>query len=352
VVHGVLYGGADNQIVLVERTLTGAVSIRDTAFNPAEPILSDGGVPVINATVEILTPSGQTLRATEDRVVTSNRLGAGLYRFALPGSSLVAGGTYTLRIRTLEGDTVTATTTVPGRSVAGLSTVGFNRSRDTLDLRWAAVPRTRSYALRIDGPFGPFFLFTDSLHLRFNGELRNLFAENFPRVFIPGFRESLLIAAVDSNFYDYYRTQNDPFTGSGIISRVTGGIGFFGSMMSVVERNVDVTADRKDSVEGRFVYAPAPGTTGVPMATELSLFLESPALKPALPASLSGSYTTAARQIRGMLGVQLGSSISVALLAGQVASDTVAVFTGELRGDSLIGAYRNRSGTTIFVRAR
>ena len=81
-VHAVLYGSADDQVVLVERTLTGAVAINDSqTFNPAEPILSDGGVPIFNAIVEITTPTGQ--------VVRGSMKGAGVYRVPLPGASTV-----------------------------------------------------------------------------------------------------------------------------------------------------------------------------------------------------------------------------------------------------------------------
>src|SRR5262249_22663796 len=153
------------------------------------------------------------LRAVEDRDVSVKHEGSGVYRFALDGSSLQRGGTYTLRISTLDGDTLSATTTVPGCPatfnsclVSGSFSGTFNRSRDTMDLRWEPVLQSRTYALRIDNPFGPFFLFTDTAHLRLNGELRNLFADNLPRVFIPGFRETILLTAVDSNYYDYYRT--------------------------------------------------------------------------------------------------------------------------------------------------
>ena len=33
--------------------------------------------------------------------------------------------------------------------------------------------------------------------------------------------------AIDANIFDYVRTFNDPYTGSGIISRVQGGLGLF-----------------------------------------------------------------------------------------------------------------------------
>ena len=118
------------------------------------------------------------------------------------------------------------------------------------------MPNARSYAVRIESPFGPFFLFTDSPAIRLTGDLRNLFAGELQRVFIPGFRQDMIIAAVDSNFYDYYRTNNDPFTGAGIISRVNGGLGLFGSMVSINTGTISVTADQPSRSRDAFALTP------------------------------------------------------------------------------------------------
>jgi len=352
VVHGVLNTTANDQVVLLERSLSGTVRIRDTSFNPAEPILSDGGIPVIGAAVSLLTPTGQTITAFEDRTVAPSGTGAGVYRFRLPGSQLRTGERYQLLVRTAEGEQLSASTLIPGARIASPLTVSsFNRSRDTLELKWAAIPKARSYAVRIESPFGPFFLFTDSLRLRLTGELRNLFADDLPRVFMPGFEQALLVAAVDSNFYDYYRTQNDPFTGSGIVSRVQGGIGFFGSLVTIMTRALDVTADRARPIEGRFVYLPNVAGAARTAATEVSLYVESASAKSGLPAALSGKYTVPSLRTDGVLGTQLGETITLAFLANQSAYDTVAVFAGQLRGDTLVGAYRDRTGTAMFVKA-
>src|SRR5262245_55441946 len=71
VVHSVLNPLAGEQIVLVERTLTGSVNIPDTTFDPAEPILSAGGVAVSGATVEITDANGAVFRGVEDRSVSA-----------------------------------------------------------------------------------------------------------------------------------------------------------------------------------------------------------------------------------------------------------------------------------------
>jgi hypothetical protein len=356
VIHGVLNTTSADQVVLVERSLNGAKTIRNTGFNPADPIATDGGIPVSGATVELTTPAGVVVPGTEDRLILAGGAGAGVYRFRLPGSSLLLGQEYRLHVRTLEGEVVSAATTIPeSRPVLPVVFTSFNRGRDTLVLRWAAVPKARSYALRIESPFGPFFLFTDSLHYRLTGELRNLFADELPRVFVPGFEQPLLVAAVDSNFYDYYRTQNDPFTGSGIISRVRGGIGLFGALAPVATRLLSVTIDRQQAIEGRYVYATAVSTATPVYATEINLYVESPSPRSDVPAVLSGNYTAPpSRTPRsdGILGAQVGNTVALALLFNQSVFDTVNVFTGQLRGDSLVGSYKSRPGTAVFVKAR
>jgi len=67
---------------------------------------------------------------------------------------------------------------------------------------------------------------------------------------------------------------------------------------------------------------------------------------------LSGRYITGGPGARadGIVGEQSGSAVKLAFLLGQLASDTADVFTGELRGDTLIGTYRRTRGTSIFVR--
>ena len=355
VVHSVLNPLAGEQIVLVERTLTGSVNIPDTNFDLAEPILSAGGVPVSNATVEITDPNGVVYVGVEDRVVSQTGKGAGVYRVPLRGLSIVFGGRYTLRIRSQTGEEVTAATRVPsglGRASNGLTRI-LNRDHDAVFAQWAPNERARSYAVRIESPFGPFFLFTDSTAIRISGDLRNLFAGELQHVFIPGFRQEMFIGAVDSNFYDYYRTNNDPFTGAGIISRVNGGLGLFGSIVSLNTGTITVTADQNEPIEGRFRLVPATSNPSFP--TQLTLYVESPAAKPELPAALSGQYNVgnSATQVYGFVGRILGSDVTLALGGpNQLAGDTIEVWEGQLKGDTLRGFYRSSGIEAVFVKTR
>src|SRR4029079_6350333 len=194
--------------------------IPDTSFDSADPIVSAGGIPISGAIAEIIDSTGRVFRGVEDRTVNQNGKGAGVYRFPIAGNALVLGARYQLHVRTPTNEELTAFTRVPRPTTRlfGGVTRTFNRDHDGLFTQVNRAPLARSYAVRIESPFGPFFLFTDSLAFRITGDLRNLFAENFQRVLVPGFRQDAIIAAVDSNFYDYYRTNNDPFTRAGIIT--------------------------------------------------------------------------------------------------------------------------------------
>jgi hypothetical protein len=353
VVHAVLNPLANEQIVLVERTLTGSVNIPDTSYDPAEPILSAGGVPVSGATVEITDPSGAVYRGVEDRAVSASGKGAGAYRVALVGPTIVLGGRYTLRVRAPTGEELTATTRVPRatiRSQGGLKRA-LNRDHDALLASWVAVDGARSYAVRIESPFGPFFLFTDSTAIRISGDLRNLFSGELQRVFIPGFQQEMFIGAVDSNFYDYYRTNNDPFTGSGIISRINGGLGLFGSIVNLNTGSITVSADQTEPIEGRFRLVPSTSNPNLP--TLLTLYVESPPARSDLPTALSGRYNLGNSTVRGdgLIGRMFGGDITLALLANQMAGDTLEIFEGKVQGDTLRGLYKISGIEAVFVKA-
>jgi hypothetical protein len=100
VVHGVLNPSSSTQVVLLERTLTGTKNIPDTSFDATDPIVSAGGIPITGAIAQLIDSTGRLFQATEDLTALANGKGAGVYRFALPGTSLILGGRYQLRVRT------------------------------------------------------------------------------------------------------------------------------------------------------------------------------------------------------------------------------------------------------------
>jgi hypothetical protein len=84
---------------------------------------------------------------------------------------------------------------------------------------------------------------TSDRSVAITGDTRNLYTENLLRVFWPGFEQTLTVAAVDTNLYDYYRSRSDPFSGIGLINHVQGGLGLFGSVAVIERRVLDVTQD-------------------------------------------------------------------------------------------------------------
>ena len=348
VVHAVLNPTLLTQVVLVERTLTGTLPVQDSVFNPADPIRSDGGIPVSSASVVIIDSTGRELAGVEDRLNGGSR-GTGVYRINLT-SPLQPGGRYSLRVQTTQGETVTGETRLPRPVVAssGALTRTFNRDHDTLAIQWTSTPLSRAYAVRIESPFGPYFLFSDSTQLRIVGDARNPFANNLEHLFIPGFRQDIVVAAVDSNFYDYYRTNNDPFTGAGIINRLTGGLGLFGSLYPLTTGSLSVTADQDDPVEGRFRANPP--TADPQRISTLNVYLESKSTRSDLPDVLSGRYTTGSAVTNGIVGEMTGSRVTLVLVSNQLAHDTLDVFAGDLSSDgrTLTGTFRSR-GSTQFT---
>lgn len=354
VVHAVLNTSAPNQVVLLERTLTGSAPVIDSNFDAADPIVTGGGIPIDSALVEVVDSAGHAYVGVEDASLPGNAgLGRGVYRVPLPGFLLAGGGRYRLHIRTPQGEEAVAFTRVPRADVTSFGglTRTFNRDHDTLDIVWNRVANARTYTVRIESPFGPFFLFTDSLSLKIAGDLRNPFADKLQRVFVPGFRQDAVVAAVDSNFYDYYRTNNDPFTGSGIISRVEGGIGLFGALAVVNTGTINTVADQTDPIEGRF-RASATGNPQTTFANRITLYVESRATRAELPDALSGQYQVFGTNahVDGIIGQRSGNTIVLALLRNQRPGDTAAVFAGTLTGDTISGAYRGHAGPVVFVR--
>lgn len=352
VVHAVLDPGTLEQQVLVERSLSGAVNIVESQrFDSDDPINSGGGIPISGAQVTISGPDG-TLTGVEQPVegrppgYSSGRyiVAFGLGNFATP---LRRGARYQLRVRTPEGGEVTGTTVVPDINPVGIATRidVFNRDRDSVRITWRNVAGARSYLLRVESPYGAFLQFIDSTNVTLKGDVRNYFASSLQRVFIPGFRQRVTVAAVDSNFFDYYRTRNDPFTGSGIINNLTGGIGVLGAAVNIGSRTVDVVQDtREPAFEGLWDVVTSPR----PLVEVFRLYVETPGE----PSALSGWYARnrTGGTLEGLVGTRTNGRVVLEFLANQAAIDTVGVFSGEQRGDSLIGTFSGVSGRVVFLK--
>ena len=356
--HAVLSASAPTQVVLLERTRSGSVEVLAPPFDLADPVVSDEGIAETSAEVTLTTPAGQTVFAREDNTVRDDRKGAGIYRFSLPGGALARGGTYLLSVRTTVGEQLSAETVVPGGEVGDSVARVFDRARDTLLLEWPATPGARSYFVRVETPYGPRSFFTDSTRVRLGGELRNVDVDELPRVFIPGFAQAVTVSAVDSNYYDWYRTRNNELTGTGLISRVRGGLGVFGSLVRLQLHALRVVAPQREAAAGAFDFAGTPGEAQSTPYLALELYVESRATRADQSDAVSGRYRVRPRfgytgcMECGLLGTSRAGRVELAFLSGWTAADTVEVLTGEIRGDTLVGRYRGFGGTARFVMRR
>lgn len=227
IVQSVLDLGATNQYVLVQRTN----GLRASATF------------VSGATVTLRLPDGRAITAQEVRD-TSINLATGqkqislTYQFPLGrlGLALQPGGRYNLRVELPDGRVVTGATTVPNALPApdAATTQPFNLSRDTVRFAWRAVPAARGYALSITSNARTHTVLSDTT-IDFTTET---FRSADVGVFQTETTQHLVLSAVDTNFYDYFRSRTDEFTGAGLISHLQGAVGVFGSIVELDARTV------------------------------------------------------------------------------------------------------------------
>jgi hypothetical protein len=352
VVHGVLNPADTMQIVLIERTLTGAVATPIVLpFDAGEPINSDWGVAERAATTEIVAPDGTVTTGTEYSEcyqvppLLCRGNGAGVYKFFLRGSDLVPGGKYIFHATTTKGEVISAETIIPATPlVTATAADTFNRSVDTLALSWPASPRAPAYEVRVENPGGAWSSFTDSTRVALTGTLRNPDQARLPHVFIPGFRQLVTVTAVDANMYDYYRTSNNSFVGYGAVSRVSGAYGVFGSAVTVVRRNVTVTANQTRPVEGTWDAVDS-GLGYIYFTNHLNVYVESPAARKGDADAISGNYYNSAAFPSPMSGTFRDGVLSLVLGAGS-SGETLSL---QLRGDTLVGQY-SKGAPARFVK--
>jgi len=355
--HGVLSVTASSQVVLLERTRTGRVSLVAPPFDVGDPVVSDEGIAETGAQMTLVWPDGTTSIAKEDNTTRSDGKGQGIYRFAIDGGQLQRNATYRLTVRTTKGEVLTAETSVPGGAPAATaSSATMDRSRDTLVLTWPATPGARSYFVRVETPLGPRSFFTEGTQVQLPGLLRNTERDELPHVFFPGFDQAVTVSAVDSNYYDWYRTHNDALSGEGLINRVSGGLGVFGSLVRLRFDSLTIVAPQTRPVEGHYQFY---GTQAEALGTRylsFDIYVESPAARTDQSDALSGRYRPRPRidyfgcPVCGFLGTARDGHVELALLKDWSGADTVEVFNGQLFGDTLVGVFRFGGGPFRFVR--
>jgi len=239
VVHAVLDMGSRDQQVVLERTRTGEPQRRTS------PYLGSGD-PVVDAHITLTTPSGTVLTAIPDTATPTKGEQQGLYHIPLDvyGISLVPGGTYTLRIQLPSGEEASGSTTMPqALAVAPGDTETFDARHDSLRLAWAPVHGAAAHEVRIRSRFGAdaccfdvdYSAFADSTFVM-SGHATTLADDP---IFLTRSVVTATVAAVDGNYYEYFRVLSDPFVGAPP-SRLRGAVGVFGSLVVVRRRTLKV----------------------------------------------------------------------------------------------------------------
>jgi hypothetical protein len=311
---------------------------------------------VSGATVVVVSETGDSAVAREDLGQRTDGRGAGMYRFRNiatdegEGDSLVAivpGRRYTLHIRTTDDEVVTGSTLVPSATPVQVvsSARAFDRDVDSIFAFWEPVPDAVRYSLRVDGARGPFQLFVDSAEYLIAGSLRNTNVSGLPAVFFPGFDQRMTVGAVDRNYFDYYRSSNDPFTGSGLVTHLDGALGVFGAYVLVYNTRLTVSETFGDEAwEGDYDRQVPFGSAGEVPAT-FRIYLES---VDGPNQRFSGNWRSPVTgQLRGLVGSTSNDfQLTIALLAGQSARDTLMVLDLQPRDGRLIGHVRE-SGLVV-----
>jgi hypothetical protein len=229
IVHAVLDPGVQHQLIIVQTT-TGAVQAQRE---------------LPRAVVTIATPDGRTLTAVErhdtavvNRVVLFPKVNT-IYDVDVGGAGLIPGGTYQLRVVGPDGRTVTGRTTIPNAvpSTTTAPAQTIDRDRDTVSLQWSRVVGARAYQVFVSSSAGTFSVFADT-SVVLPGNTKGL--ENGEDAFERRLTHQLAVIAVDENYFDYYHRTSDFTTATGLVMHLDGGIGVFGSVVTVATRTIVV----------------------------------------------------------------------------------------------------------------
>ncbi|HET9425727.1 MAG TPA: DUF4249 family protein [Gemmatimonadaceae bacterium] len=356
VVHAVLNPSDRRQLVLVEESLTGRQAVVDSGpYNPANPIATGNGIPVSGAIVELRDPDGIVMTGTELRQANKP---TGIYVIDLNAYTdggrpmqIKMGRRYELSVAA-QALKVTGSTLVPKSATPpGIPIVSFNRDHQSVSLPIKDVEFARAYWVRVEAPVSAFSVFTLDQEVAISGDTRNYFTEELLRVFFPGFLQTLTVAAVDTNLYDYYRSGNDPFSGSGLINHLDGGLGVFGSVAIVEKRQLDVTQDPTgDPVEGIYTRRTA---AGLEAPHTIQLFVEALAPNAGGEDRISGSYIkgTQFAPVRGAIfGGRKGDILDLRILEAQSTGSVAMTLKARVAGDSLHGTLSSGS-QVVYVRS-
>ena len=225
VIHAVLQPHSA-VIILVNRSRNGLQSTTARGIGDDEP--------VTGALVTVSFPTGEIRTAQEGLLCAC----PGQYGLPVSDNDVLPGAAFTLHVHTTSGEDAAGTTSIPSaplRPIVDGPRV-FLRMSDTLRLRWAPVLGASSYEVVVSS-FGSitYRAFADTTvvipgtALTIGGDL----------ILPPSGRLRVTVAAVDKNYYEYYRAQSDPFAGAPP-SHLLGAVGVFGSIAPIIIETLDV----------------------------------------------------------------------------------------------------------------
>ena len=353
VVHAVLNPLSTQQIVLVEKTL------RSLTFEPGQqPPRRDA---ITGARVVVHGPRGDSSVAAADPAV------AGVYR--LPSVTIRDGSTgtaapnvlrirpgerYRLRVETPLG-VVTGTTTVPVSGPVDAARRSFNVDRDTLRLNVSAVRNAAGFLLRHEARANIAERYQTTLEpalvlplaLATGDPDDQEWSFSFARgLVLPGLAQNFVVAAVDSNYFRYHVAGFDPFGDDTRGNSLTGGVGMFGSVVTLMSKTLDLTAEIDSPVEGSWTA----GRTSLTMPVTMTLYSS-----PYFPRS-SSQFVSVSGRARSADGRQLeaygtingGVGLSFTFV-DPTSTEPPTGATGTLSGTSIV-LTDSRSGERVTYR--
>jgi len=356
VVHAVLNPAASQQLVIVERTLRSAVT------GSGQPTTRE---PITNARVVIYGPRADSVIATQ-----STGANDGVYRVAsvtiTNGSAGAAppnvlrvrpGERYTLRVETSLG-VVAGEATVPVAGPIDAVRRTFNVDRDTLRVDLSAVRNAAGYLLRHERSGAAHEGFTTSIDdgvlifplARAAGTPEDeRWAFSFARQSLyPGVPQNVAVVAVDSNYFRYYVAGFDPFGDDTRGNTLTGGVGLFGAVATVMSKTLDLVADIDTPIEGTWTGDRNSVTLPLTMTLYSSPFFPDPPFQTAVVVSGTGR-TFAGRAVQAF-GSLSGNGVGFSFIDPN-GSVQLSNATGLLSADALV-LTDSRTGERVTYRKR
>lgn len=256
VVFGVLNPGSTEQVVLLMRSRAAVPDTTGRTFISDDPIVSSGETPVTGARVVLYGPAGDSAVAVEDRVRRTDRLGAGVYRLWTAGGAasapagaylpLTTGLTYRLHVTSPLG-TADGRTLLPAadRIIGSTTSRTISLARDSVILPELGA-RGAGFVYSLRGSNGTSN--EGDPQYRRNVERRLVapssaddWAFAFGRGFFTlGSRHTLTVTAADSNYFEYYGAQGDPFADRTGRTNLRGAAGVFGSALTIYTQPITI----------------------------------------------------------------------------------------------------------------